>query len=217
MNRVLTAFLLVTLAVFGLFAQESEMQADARNAAAAHSVTKAPPADRAVDGLVAPPTGLPYSLVDGPAYGADVFGNAWLRIPLANPAGAANLGPANGDYYCGDFDDNGTFALIDNATSTLALVDTATGAVTPVGAITVQAGHTWTGLTWDTQDGTWYASSTDGASAAFYEVDPAGPTATLLATSTTVPLIIDIAAAPDGTIWGHDITLDAIVSEHLSG
>ena len=212
MNRVLTAFLLVTLAVFGLFAQESEMQADARNAAAAHSVTKAPPADRAVDGLVAPPTGLPYSLVDGPAYGADVFGNAWLRIPLANPAGAANLGPANGDYYCGDFDDNGTFALIDNATSTLALVDTATGAVTPVGAITVQAGHTWTGLTWDTQDGTWYASSTDGASAAFYEVDPAGPTATLLATSTTVPLIIDIAAAPDGTIWGHDISLDAIVT-----
>ena len=150
------------------------------------------------------------AMVGMEAYGADVFGGAWLRVPLAAPGSAAQLGIQGDAWFAGDIDDAGTFAAIDNSTSNLAVIDTASGAVTILGQIAVQSGHTWTGLTYDVTTATWYAASTNGTTAALYTVDPSGPTSTLVGTSTAVPLLIDIAIDGNGDMYGHDIAADAI-------
>lgn len=144
------------------------------------------------------------------AYGADVLGNAWLSIPLANPSASQNLGPVAGDWFCGDFDNQGNFLTIDNTTSTLVSVDTANGSAINLGTINRVAGNTWTGLSYDVLTSTWYASSTEGSVANLYVIDPNNVTATVIGSSSAVPLLIDIAVSPNGIMWGHDIAADAM-------
>ncbi|HQV32547.1 MAG TPA: FlgD immunoglobulin-like domain containing protein, partial [Calditrichia bacterium] len=170
-------------------------------------------APRGFDAIIAPGDGTINNLLESVGsigYGAELITPAWWRMPVSDFANPVPLGAPAGALFAGDFDDAGTFAAIDNGTGSLIVIDTANGVGTALGTLTVQAGHTWTGLTYDATRGTWFASSTDGASSALYTVDPVSVTATLVGTTTVAGLIIDIAAAPDGTIWAHDIGQDAI-------
>jgi hypothetical protein len=145
--------------------------------------------------------------VNGPAYGLDAVNSQWLKFWLNAPSSATLMGSNTMDLYGGDFGPSNVFYAIDNATSNLVTVDTSTGAATVVGTVTGQAGHTWTGMTWDAANNTMYASSTNGATSALYTVDLSTPSVSLVGTTTAAALLIDIAVHPaTGQMYGHDLS-----------
>ncbi len=205
MSRYLTAFLLLLLSAAFVYA-ESEEQAQARNAKA--MLSRAPVSNN-VTPVEQPLPGF-SSLIDGPAYGAELLTNTWLRIDLANPAGATPIGATTGDFFGGDFGPQGVFYALDFSANTLVMIDTANGTGIVIGPAAPQAGQSWTGLSYDESSQTMYAVSTDIASSWIYTVDLASGAVTPIGSTTDAPGLIDISVGPTGDMYGHDIVNDAI-------
>ncbi len=205
MSRYLTAILLLFLGAALVYA-ESEEQAQARNAKA--MLGRAPVNNSATPAVQLFP-GF-SSLIDGPAYGAELLTNGWLRIDLANPAGATPIGTTTGDYFGGDFGPQGVFYALDFSANTLVMIDTASGSAITIGPATPQVGHSWTGLSYDESGQTMYAASTNIAQSALYSIDLSNGAATLIGTTADAPGLIDISVGPTGDMYGHDIVNDAI-------
>nr|HQU72955.1 hypothetical protein [Calditrichia bacterium] len=213
MRRITALLFFVLLLLNSLFVfAETEAQADARQQnTSRHSVERAPMSVSKAKGPVYQVPATNPLAVGGVAYGQNAQTDAWLRISTLNPSGATTLGNTGaGSYYGGDFDDSGLFAAVDNDLDRLVVIDTASGLITAVGTAGIVTGDTWTGLTYDATDGTWYASSTNGVTSNFYTVNPATGAATLVGNNAALALVIDISASPTGEIWAHDIGLDAI-------
>jgi subtilisin-like proprotein convertase family protein len=135
----------------------------------------------------------------------------FVSFTLNDFPGQSILGSNTLTLFGMDFDPTGsTLYALDNNGQQLGTMNLTSGAFTPIGSSIPLASHTWTGLTIDPINGTFYASSTDGATAALYTLDPATGAASLINTQTTTPLLIDIAMNPDGVMYGHDISTDSI-------
>jgi len=160
----------------------------------------------------------PFRGVNGPAYGFDALGNQFLKFWLNAPATTIIQGALSGDYYCGDFAEGGTFYAIDNATYNFVSIDSANGVATTIGTSTPQAGHTWTGMSYDAITGTMWGASTDGATSAIYTIDLTTGATTLVTTTTVTPLLIDIAVQPtSGILYLHDLGDNIYTYDPVSG
>jgi len=156
--------------------------------------------------------------VNGPAYGLDAVGGQWLKFWLNAPSSTIIMGTNAMSLYAGDFGPSNVFYAIDNTTGNLVTVDSSSGVATVVGALTVQAGHTWTGMTWDAATGTMYAASTNGAISAIYTVDLNAPSATLVGTTSAAAILIDIACHPmTGQMYGHDLSDQIFLIDKTNG
>jgi hypothetical protein len=106
-----------------------------------------------------------------------------------------------------DFDPSGTtLYALEDATAQLGTINVANGAFTPVVSAPAPGGGSWTGLSIDPTNGTFYASTATG----LYTLNPATGVSTLVGNFTGTTLMIDIAVGPDGTMYGHAIDTDSI-------
>lgn len=119
---------------------------------------------------------------------------------------AANLE----SYFAMDYDETGTILYaIDNNTSNLVTLDQTTGLIaTVIGALNLIVGETGSGIA-ITSDGTCYVSSAGGGQSTLYTCDLTTAVLTVVGSQVTTPLLIDIAASCDGTLYGHDIGTDS--------
>ncbi len=92
----------------------------------------------------------------------------------------------------------------------LGTLDLSTGAFNPIGESRPRRGHVWTGLTIHPILGTMYASSTNGSESTLYLLDPATGEATVVGTTTDMPMLIDISMNRDGELYGHEIINERI-------
>ncbi len=118
------------------------------------------------------------------------------------------MGTSTDAYYGMDFDPSATtlYALNDT-TDKLGTIDLATGAFTGLVACPPGGGATnWSGLSIDPVDGTFWASTATD----LFTIDPATGISTLVGPFTAASLMIEIAAGPDGLMYGHDISSDSI-------
>jgi hypothetical protein len=135
----------------------------------------------------------------------------FVSFTLNDFPGQTVIGPNTLALFGMDFDPTATILYaLDNTGQQLGTMDLSSGAFTAIGPSIPLGAHTWTGLTIDPVNGTFYASSTDGATAALYTLNPATGAATLINTQTTTPLLIDIAMNMSGVMYGHDISTDSI-------
>jgi hypothetical protein len=135
----------------------------------------------------------------------------FVSFTLNDFPGQTVIGPNTLALFGMDFDPTATILYaLDNTGQQLGTIDLTSGAFTAIGPSVPLGAHTWTGLTIDPVNGTFYASSTDGATAALYTLNPATGAATLINTQTTTPLLIDIAMNMSGVMYGHDISTDSI-------
>jgi hypothetical protein len=113
-------------------------------------------------------------------------------------------------FFAMDYDETATVLYaIDNNTASLVTVDQTTGTIASViGVMNFIGGETPTGIA-ITSDGTCYASGTDAAQSTLYTCDLTTGALTVVGSQATTPLLIDIAASCDGTIYGHDIGSDS--------
>lgn len=148
-----------------------------------------------------------------PGFSVDLRFQNFVSYTLNNFPGQVIVGAQALPLFAMDFDAAATtLYALDNTAQTLGTIDTGTGVFTTVGSSVPLAGHTWTGLTISGADDTAYASSTDGATAALYNIDLGTGAATFIASQTTTPLLIDIAINCQGEMYGHDISDDNIYS-----
>jgi len=153
-------------------------------------------------------------MVGEPAYAVDVYpGYNLVTFTNDNPgAWTVVAGLPGNQYFAGDFigGDFSTLYVIDYATNSLYTVDTTSGAVTMIGASIPYGGETWTGMS-GAVDGTMYASSTNISRSTLYTVDLGTGAVTVVGEITNAPAIIDIAATPDGSMYGVDIVGDNLI------
>lgn len=130
----------------------------------------------------------------------------FVSFTLNNFTGQTVLGTSTNVYYGMDFDPSATtLYALENATAQLGTINTANGAFTPLVAAPAPGGS-WTGLSIDPTDGTFYASTATG----LYTLNPTTGASTLVGNFTGPTLMIDIAVGPDGMMYGHAIDTDAI-------
>lgn len=153
------------------------------------------------------------------AYGIELLNlNAFVKFGLNNPESLNEITPVSASYYAGDFDDKGNFYAINNAFQTLVHFDTLTGAETIVGPMEALPGHSWTGLSYNFTDGSFYATSSSGTSSALYSVDHFTGNVVLIGETSAAPVIIDIAVDNNGVLFAHEIITDAIYTvDKLTG
>lgn len=148
-----------------------------------------------------------------PGYSVDLRFQNFVSYTLNNFPGQVVVGAQALPLFAMDFDATATtLYALDNTAQTLGTINLGTGVFSTVGSSVPLAGHTWTGLTISGADNTAYASSTDGLTAALYDIDLGTGTATLINTQATTPLLIDIAINCQGEMYGHDISDDNIYS-----
>lgn len=130
----------------------------------------------------------------------------FVSFALNNFTGQSILGTSTNAYYGMDFDPSGTtLYALEDTTGQLGTINVANGAFTPLVAAPAPGGS-WSGLSIDPTDGTFYASTPTG----LYTLNPATGVSTLVGNFTGTTLMIDIAVGPDGTMYGHAIDTDSI-------
>lgn len=129
-------------------------------------------------------------------------------LPNANTA--TIIGPQTGNLYGLEYDPAVQKLWAVSDLFELGELNKTTGAFTSSVTITgVAAGHTPTGLTFQTGASPFYLSTSSGTTSHIYTVNPATGVATLVG-DTLRPLIIDIAINSGGQMYAHDISDDNI-------
>lgn len=117
-----------------------------------------------------PTTNLPFDTLFT-AFGVEFLGEELIKHTLDIPSAPAVVGNnLVGDLFAGDFGPGGFFAL-DNDGDQLVKVDTITGVVAVVGPVAKPAGHTFTGLAWNSTTATMHSTTTDGTVSELNEID----------------------------------------------
>lgn len=181
----------------------------AEPAGASRCLPGANPLDRRAPATLALGTDLSYiwNLRSTP----DEFLSAPVGTLTMTPIGTPALSPS---LFAMDFDNTATTLwAIDDAIDTLGTIDIATGVFTPIGPITgVPVGHNFTGLRFDTLDSDRVFVSTSGTGGSqLHTLNLATRVLTPIGTISATEIIIDIAVANNGNIYGHGISTDILM------
>jgi len=139
------------------------------------------------------------------AYAPDMMNGDLYRVDLSNTANNHLIGVGVGSLGGADFGPMNILYAISNSGG-FYIIDTLSGASNSIGTITPLPGHMWTGLAYDPTKDVLYASSTTGnTESAFFTIDIASVTATLIGTTTTAQAIVDIAFDPQGQMYAYNL------------
>ncbi|HUD41704.1 MAG TPA: Ig-like domain-containing protein [Dokdonella sp.] len=172
----------------------------------------------------------PEAVFELPAYGVKNEALQYIELvglDARHPAGFVRVGVTHqtlaGDFVGTDFSREYVITQCESvAEECLSTIDTATARLTEVAVSRPPAGHHWTGMAWDEDSGTLYATSSTcdnpdpaaGKRTYLNTFDPvSGVHAPVAEIVTGTPLcIVDIAIAPNGQMFGLDIFHDALVA-----
>mgnify|MGYP000959657076 CR=1 FL=1 len=148
----------------------------------------------------------------GDVYVLDLFpgDDGYGTMPLAGPFTITNIATVLGDIFASDMGPGGDIYAIDQATAGLFTIAKDTGVTTPVATLTgAPAGFTFTGLSWNPVDSTFYVLATDGATTTFFSLDAVtGALTTIGNTGTALGIWIAIDNA--GIVYMADIGDDSL-------
>ena len=205
-------FLLAT----GIFAGPA--RADLDCAALANSPLSEP-AGYAEQCLGLPPGMAPAVAPESPAstgYKFDMRNNIGLySYEVGNfPNQTFILNTTGGDgAFAWDFDSTGTTLWAHNfVTNAFGTVNTTNGVFSGVSNVVLPNSETFSGLTIDPVNDTFYITGTNGVTSNLYTLDPNTGVATPVGTITGLPLVIDLAMNCDGELYAHDISTDSLFS-----
>lgn len=167
--------------------------------------------------LVAASAESPLGPLSGaPAYAMEIYPNANLvYLPDADAPGTwtSIANKAGTTYFAGDFtnDDFSRLYVLDASLNQLHALNPQTGATQIIGSSVPRAEESWTGMTGGRNGVMYAASSYCGSRSTLYTLNLNTGAATEISAITNAPCIIDIAIAPDLTLYGIDIVNDVLV------
>lgn len=148
----------------------------------------------------------------GDVYVLDIFPgtDGYGTMPLAGPYSISNVAAVTGDIFASDMGPGVDIYAIDQATAGLFTIAKETGVTTPVATLTgAPAGFTFTGLSWNPVDSTFYVLATDGVTTTFFSLDlGTGALTTIGNTGTALGIWIAIDNA--GIVYMADIGDDSL-------
>jgi len=148
----------------------------------------------------------------GDVYVLDLFPgtDGYGSMPLTGPFTITNIATVTGDIFASDMSPGGDIYAIDQATAGLFTIAKDTGVTTPVATLTgAPAGVTFTGISWNPVDSTFYVLATDGTTTTFFSLDSGtGALTTIGVTGNALGIWIAIDNA--GIIYMADVGDDSL-------